>query len=187
MLRVVFPLLCEARDLAVPVGTQASTGTRRRCPALGIVDSVSYIVVRQFSAHVSMLATSLRTTNLPANLKLAILIHSVALAISVLTMARELLLFVVILVAFQAFCGYLSNYRFVIACYLVAVPNIIIAAIYVLYIGLAAYFGDIQHWTVYAAMVLFSSLAFVALLLARMAKRRLRDHEETPGEGSAVS
>ena len=65
----------------------------------------SFTQVRQSSSFIPMLETALRTTNLPANLKIAILIESVALMASAFV-ARDsdVLLYFVILVAFQGFC-----------------------------------------------------------------------------------
>ncbi|RLA52581.1 MAG: hypothetical protein DRR42_07125 [Gammaproteobacteria bacterium] len=120
----------------------------------------------------------LRSTNLPANLKLAISIESVALVVGnwVDGPYADAMFLVMIVVSYQAFCGYLSNFRFLVACSLLAVPNFGFA---IFLSSLIYYYGEVDEWVVFLwlACTLFIGVAGIAV--AWIARYRLVDYPDS--------
>ena len=117
-------------------------------------------------------------SDLAANLKLAILIESVAMIVGnwIDGPYREPILWVTIIVSFQAFCGYLANFRFLVACSLLGVLNLGVSA---LFCGLIYYFGGANGWITFFWVLCTSALGIVSVLLAWIARSRYLSNANT--------
>ena len=74
-----------------------------------------------------------------ANLKLVVAVVSPVLVLGTLVLNSRLnsdeLLAAILLVSYLVFCSYLSNYRFSLACYLLAIPLLVMAAMAAVYVA----------------------------------------------------
>lgn len=106
-----------------------------------------------------------------ADLKLVILIECVALIVGnwIDGPYAEVFFIVMLVVSYQSFCGYLSNYHFLVSCSLLAVPNLGFA----LFLSAVIYhFGEVNDWVVFLWLGCTSFMGIASLVLAWFAKAR---------------
>ena len=85
--------------------------------------------------------SSWRLSALSANLKTSLAIESFILVMGSIVIIRDRvageIFLAIIVAAYQIACGYLSNFRYRLACYLIAVPNLLLASLIVFFADLA--------------------------------------------------